>query len=101
MEAGGTDSAGALQCCNGLPASSDPPTPTACSKARMRAAHARPGARTDWIVLDPDHPDLAGQTGATWLSSVVFCGHGQTPVRDVETSNFLLARVNAMRYCKR
>jgi formimidoylglutamate deiminase len=41
------------------------------------------GARADWIVPDPDHPDLAGQTCATWLSSVVFCEHGQTPVRDV------------------
>ena len=42
-----------------------------------------PGARADWIVLDPDHPALAEQTSATWLSSAVFCEHGETPVRDV------------------
>ncbi|WP_244817514.1 formimidoylglutamate deiminase [Caballeronia sp. Lep1P3] len=41
------------------------------------------GARADWLVLDADHPNLAGQTSATWLSSAVFCEHGQTPVRDV------------------
>jgi formimidoylglutamate deiminase len=34
-------------------------------------------------VLDADHADLVGQNSATWLSSVVFCEHGQTPVRDV------------------
>ncbi|MDR5760899.1 formimidoylglutamate deiminase [Caballeronia sp. LZ035] len=41
------------------------------------------GARADWLVLDADHPNLAEQTPATWLSSVVFCEHGETPVRDV------------------
>lgn len=41
------------------------------------------GARADWLVLDADHPNLAEHTPATWLSSVVFCEHGETPVRDV------------------
>jgi formimidoylglutamate deiminase len=41
------------------------------------------GGRADWIVLDSDHPALAEQTSATWLSSAVFCEHGETPVRDV------------------
>jgi formimidoylglutamate deiminase len=41
------------------------------------------GARADWLVLDAGHPNLAEQTSATWLSSVVFCEHGETPVRDV------------------
>jgi formimidoylglutamate deiminase len=41
------------------------------------------GARADWIVLDPQHADLAGQSPDTWLSSVVFCEHGETPVLDV------------------
>jgi len=41
------------------------------------------GARADWLVLDAAHPDLAEQRRATWLSSVVFCEHGATPVRDV------------------
>ncbi len=67
-------------------------SPIACSKPRSRAAPVRPAARPalssrararDWIVLDPDHPDLAEQTSATWLSSAVFCEHGETPVRDV------------------
>ncbi|WP_277183178.1 formimidoylglutamate deiminase [Caballeronia sp. BR00000012568055] len=43
------------------------------------------GARADWIVLDADHPNLAEQHAETWLSSVVFCEHGDTPVRDVYT----------------
>jgi formimidoylglutamate deiminase len=41
------------------------------------------GARADWIVLDPQHPNLAEQTPDTWLSSVVFCEHGETPILDV------------------
>ncbi|ALP66099.1 formimidoylglutamate deiminase [Paraburkholderia caribensis] len=54
------------------------------ARATGRAAGAlKQGAQADWIVLDPDHPDLAEQTGATWLSSAVFCEHGETPVRDV------------------
>jgi formimidoylglutamate deiminase len=41
------------------------------------------GARADWLVLDPQHPHLVQQTPATWLSSVVFGEHGETPVLDV------------------
>ncbi|MFP3547938.1 formimidoylglutamate deiminase, partial [Rhizobium sp. SIMBA_035] len=40
------------------------------------------GARADWIVLDPQHPNLAGQTPRSWLSSVVFREQGETPVLD-------------------
>jgi len=43
------------------------------------------GARADWIVLDPAHADLAGQSPQTWLSSIVFCERGETPVLDVYT----------------
>ncbi|MFC5427822.1 formimidoylglutamate deiminase [Paraburkholderia denitrificans] len=43
------------------------------------------GARADWIVLDAAHPNLAEQSPRTWLSSIVFCEHGQTPVLDVYT----------------
>ncbi|GAB5097695.1 formimidoylglutamate deiminase [Caballeronia sp. HLA56] len=43
------------------------------------------GARADWIVLDPDHPNLAEQTPRSWLSSVMFAEHGGTPIRDVYT----------------
>jgi formimidoylglutamate deiminase len=54
------------------------------ARATGRAVGAlTPGARADWIVLDANHPNLAEQTHASWLSSVVFCEHGVTPVRDV------------------
>jgi formimidoylglutamate deiminase len=41
------------------------------------------GMRADWIVLDADHAGIAGHDRDTWLSSVVFGEHGETPVRDV------------------
>ncbi|MEP9322452.1 formimidoylglutamate deiminase [Paraburkholderia phymatum] len=41
------------------------------------------GARADFMVLDANHPNLAEQPGDAWLSGVVFCEHGETPVRDV------------------
>jgi formimidoylglutamate deiminase len=44
-----------------------------------------PDARADFVVLDAQHPNLAGQPPRTWLSSVVFCEHGETPVLDVYT----------------
>ncbi|SAK80308.1 formimidoylglutamate deiminase [Caballeronia ptereochthonis] len=54
------------------------------ARATGRAVGAlEEGARADWIVLDAGHPNLAEQTSATWLSSVVFCEHGETPVCDV------------------
>jgi formimidoylglutamate deiminase len=43
------------------------------------------GARADWIVLDADHPNLAEQTPDTWLSSMVFCEQGASPITDVYT----------------
>jgi formimidoylglutamate deiminase len=54
------------------------------ARATGRAVGAlEAGTRADWIVLDAAHPNLAEQTSATWLSSIVFCEHGQTPVQDV------------------
>jgi formimidoylglutamate deiminase len=41
------------------------------------------GRRADWIVLDPEHLAIAGQAPKAWLSGVVFCEHGGTPVMDV------------------
>jgi formimidoylglutamate deiminase len=41
------------------------------------------GMRADWIVLDADHPAIAGQGPTAWLSGVVFCEHGDSPVLDV------------------
>jgi formimidoylglutamate deiminase len=43
------------------------------------------GCRADWLVLDADHPAIAGHAPDTWLSGVVFCEHGETPIRDVYT----------------
>jgi len=54
------------------------------ARASGRAIGAlAPGHRADWLVLDPDHPGIAGQDRDTWLSSAVFCEHGGTPIRDV------------------
>ncbi|WP_322104160.1 formimidoylglutamate deiminase [Paraburkholderia sp. J41] len=56
------------------------------ARATGRATGAlETGARADFVVLDPQHPNLAEQPARTWLSSVVFCEHGETPVLDVYT----------------
>ncbi|TDN70688.1 formimidoylglutamate deiminase [Paraburkholderia sp. BL10I2N1] len=41
------------------------------------------GRRADWLVLDADHASIAGHGPDSWLSGVVFCEHGESPVRDV------------------
>lgn len=41
------------------------------------------GRRADFIVLDADHPAIAGHSAHAWLSGVVFGEHGETPVLDV------------------
>jgi formimidoylglutamate deiminase len=41
------------------------------------------GRRADWIVLDPGHSAVAGHMPDAWLSGVVFCEHGESPVLDV------------------
>jgi formimidoylglutamate deiminase len=41
------------------------------------------GRRADWIVLDADHSSIAEHGPDAWLSGIVFCEHGDTPVRDV------------------
>ncbi|NPT35256.1 formimidoylglutamate deiminase, partial [Paraburkholderia xenovorans] len=43
----------------------------------------QPGRRADWLVLDADHSSIAEHAPDTWLSGVVFCEHGETPIRDV------------------
>ncbi|OWT64158.1 hypothetical protein CEY11_05605 [Candidimonas nitroreducens] len=42
-----------------------------------------PGRRADFMVLDADHPALAGRPPQAWLSGVVFGELGGTPIRDV------------------
>lgn len=44
------------------------------------------GLRADWLVLDEAHPGIGGHAPETWLSSAVFCEHGDTPIRDVFVS---------------
>jgi formimidoylglutamate deiminase len=56
----------------------------ACATGRATGALMQ-GARADFVVLDADHANLAGQQPHTWLSSIVFCEHGETPVLDVYT----------------
>jgi formimidoylglutamate deiminase len=43
------------------------------------------GYRADWMVLDTSHSSIAGHEPDAWLSGVVFCEYGETPVRDVYT----------------
>ena len=54
------------------------------ARATGRATGAlQPGLRADWLVLDPNHPSIAGHEPDAWLSGVVFCEHGESPIRDV------------------
>jgi formimidoylglutamate deiminase len=54
------------------------------ARATGRATGAlQAGHRADWLVLDPDHASIAGHAPNNWLSGVVFCEHGETPIRDV------------------
>ncbi|MBB5446280.1 MULTISPECIES: formimidoylglutamate deiminase [unclassified Paraburkholderia] len=54
------------------------------ARATGRAVGAlQPGHRADWLVLDADHTSIAGHEREAWLSGVVFCEHGDTPIRDV------------------
>jgi formimidoylglutamate deiminase len=56
------------------------------ARATGRAIGAlQAGRRADWLVLDPDHPSIAEHPSAAWLSGVVFCEHGDMPIRDVYT----------------
>ncbi|OWJ59662.1 formimidoylglutamate deiminase [Paraburkholderia caledonica] len=41
------------------------------------------GHRADWLVLDPNHASIAEHAPSAWLSGVVFCEHGETPISDV------------------
>ncbi|NUY31272.1 formimidoylglutamate deiminase [Paraburkholderia sp. JPY303] len=54
------------------------------ARATGRAVGAlQPGHRADWLVLDADHSSIAEHEREAWLSGVVFCEHGDTPIRDV------------------
>jgi formimidoylglutamate deiminase len=54
------------------------------ARATGRAVGAlQAGRRADWLVLDADHSSIAEHAPNAWLSGVVFCEHGETPIRDV------------------
>jgi formimidoylglutamate deiminase len=54
------------------------------AQATGRAAGAlQAGHRADWLVLDPNHSSIAEHASDKWLSGVVFCEHGESPVLDV------------------
>ncbi|WP_233829284.1 formimidoylglutamate deiminase [Paraburkholderia sp. ZP32-5] len=54
------------------------------ARATGRAVGAlRVGHRADWLVLDAAHSSIAEHAREAWLSGVVFCEHGETPIRDV------------------
>jgi formimidoylglutamate deiminase len=56
------------------------------AQATGRATGAlRTGCRADWLVLDAQHPSIDSRPRETWLSGVVFCEHGASPIRDVYT----------------
>jgi formimidoylglutamate deiminase len=56
------------------------------ASATGRAVGAlRAGQRADWLVLDADHASIAEHAPDAWLSGLVFCEHGETPIRDVYT----------------
>jgi formimidoylglutamate deiminase len=50
-----------------------------------------PGLRADMVVLDPEHPALAGRAGDVLLDSWVFSGN-TTPVRDVMVGGHWVVR---------
>ena len=54
------------------------------ARATGRAVGAlQAGHRADWLVLDANHSSIAEHAPGAWLSGVVFCEHGETPIRDV------------------
>ena len=42
----------------------------------------RPGQRADWLVLDPDHPILAGRSRDGLLDAWLFSGN-RSPLKEV------------------
>jgi formimidoylglutamate deiminase len=50
------------------------------------------GQRADLVVLEQTHPDLYGKRDDQLLDSLIFCRHGQSPVRDVMAGGRWLVR---------
>jgi formimidoylglutamate deiminase len=54
------------------------------ARATGRAVNGlQAGQRADWLVLDANHASIAEHAPDAWLSGIVFCEHGETPIRDV------------------
>ncbi len=50
------------------------------------------GRRADCLVLDLEHPALAGRHSDHWLSGIVFSERGQTPIKDVYAAGRCVVR---------
>jgi len=51
-----------------------------------------PGARANFLILDCDHPSLAGREGDTLIDSLVFCRHSDSPIRTVISKGVAVVR---------
>ncbi|MGQ5523383.1 formimidoylglutamate deiminase [Chitinimonas sp. PSY-7] len=50
------------------------------------------GQQADWLVLDPEHPNLAGRKDDQLLAGLVFCQHGNTPIKQVVVAGETLVK---------
>lgn len=51
-----------------------------------------PGARANFLILDYDHPSLAGRKGDALIDSLVFCRHGASPITTVISKGLAVVR---------
>jgi formimidoylglutamate deiminase len=51
-----------------------------------------PGARANFLILDRDHPSLAGRQGDEMIDSLIFCRHGVTPIKTVISKGAVVVR---------
>jgi len=50
------------------------------------------GARANFVILDCDHPSLAGREGDAMIDSLVFCRHGVSPIKTVVSKGVAVVR---------
>ena len=51
-----------------------------------------PGAKANFLILDSDHPSLAGRRGDALIDSLVFCRHGVSPIETVISNGVVVVR---------
>lgn len=56
------------------------------------AVGLEPGAPANFIVVDVGHPSLAGRQGDALIDSLVFCRHGDSPIRTVVSKGLVVIR---------